>query len=124
VEKIILDTNFLLAVLDLKIDIFEEISKACDFNYQLYILDATEVELEKLINGPSLSKRKAAQFAQKLLKGHSVTVIATKGGHVDDLLVSMKGYIIATVDKGLKQRLQQKQVKVLTIRQKKYMVFV
>ena len=41
---------------------------------------------------------------------------------VDDLILDQKGYIVATVDKELKQKLKKKKIQILTIKQKKYII--
>lgn len=122
-EKIILDTNFLLSVFELHIDIFVEIDKACDFPYTLYILDRSLDEVENLIKGSLLSKKRTAQAALKLIRAKKTLVLHTKDPRpVDDILVDMNGYIVATVDMELKRRLRKKGRKILTIRQKKYVI--
>jgi len=122
-EKIVLDTNFLMAIYDLKIDVFEEIFKVCDFKYELYVLEGSIQELERFIKGNLLSKKQAALFAMKILKNKEVKVLESDfKGSVDDQLVDLVDYIIATVDKDLRKRLKEKGVKILTIRQKKYVV--
>ncbi len=118
-----LDTNFLMAIYDLKIDVFEEIFKVCDFKYELYVLEGSIQELERFIKGNLLSKKQAALFAMKILKNKEVKVLESDfKGSVDDQLVDLVDYIIATVDKDLRKRLKEKGVKILTIRQKKYVV--
>ncbi|MFH1972515.1 MAG: hypothetical protein ABIJ18_03505 [archaeon] len=122
-EKIIIDTNILMSVFQLKIDIFEEIFKALDTNFELYILDKQQNELEKLINDSKLSISQPAKFALKILKSKPIKIIkTTENLPVDDLIVEQKGYIVATVDKQLKQRLKKKGIKILTIKQKKYFI--
>ena len=122
-EKIVLDTNFLMAIYDLKIDVFEEIFKVCDFKYELYVLEGSIQELERFIKGNLLSKKQAALFAMKILKNKEVKVLESDfKGSVDDQLVDLVDYIMATVDKDLRKRLKEKGVKILTIRQKKYVV--
>ena len=118
-----MDTSFLMAVFQLKIDILTEIDRVCDFRYEFCVLDKTIDELERLINGSLLSKRQAARLAIKLLKTRNIHILPTSGeGTVDDLLVSLDGYIVATVDGELKQRLKKKGTRILTIRQKKYVI--
>ncbi len=122
-EKIVLDTNFLLSVYDLKIDIFEEIFNCMDCKYELFVIKQTINELEKLINKTGFSmKQRAAKFAYNLLqakiKAKMIEVLEVPGNNVDDILAGLDGYIIATNDKELKKRCK----KVLTIKQKKYVV--
>ena len=47
-KKIILDTNFIVTALKFKIDLFSELRKALDFQYEIFILDKTIDELKKL----------------------------------------------------------------------------
>jgi len=122
-EKIVIDTNFLMAISDLKIDVFEGIRNACNFKYQLYVLEGTLDELESFIKGSLLSKRQAASFAKKVLDTKAVKVLKIKSDKlVDNQLLALDGYIVATVDRSLRQGLKKKGVKVLTIRQKKHVV--
>ena len=122
-EKIILDTNFLLAVFEIKVDIFAEIERICTFRYELFILDRTVDEVENLIKSPLLSKRQAAKGALQLIKLKKVQILRTEGSRmVDDILVDLKGAIVATVDMELKRRLRKKGIQIMTIRQKKYVI--
>ena len=123
-EKIILDTSVLLAVSQLKIDLFTEIERVCDFPYTLYVLDGSFDELERLINTSSLSHKKAALFAQKIAQSRNIQVLPTRDPQpVDDILADKTDCIVATVDGALKRRIKARGGRVLTIRQKKYMVF-
>ena len=122
-EKIVLDTNFLMSVYELKLDVFQEIRKAVDFNYELFVIKQSINELEKLINKTGFSKKKEAiKFAMNLLgakiKAKEVKILDVPGEHVDDILAGLEGYIIATNDKELKSRCKR----VLTIKQKKYVM--
>src|SRR3989338_9849252 len=102
-EKIVLDTNFLLAIFELKIDIFAEIDRVCDFPYTLFVLDRTIDEVENLIKGSLLSKKRTAKAALEIIKKKNIQLLETKDLRpVDDILVDLNGYIIATVDMELK----------------------
>ena len=48
-EKILLDTNFLLIPSQFKVDIFSEIKRICNFSYKLYVLDKSVGELNYII---------------------------------------------------------------------------
>ncbi|MBI5798159.1 hypothetical protein HZA98_04630 [Candidatus Woesearchaeota archaeon] len=124
-EKIILDTNLLMAIKELKVDIFAEIFKVCDFPYELCVLDRTIEELENLIKTSLLSKRQASQLALKLVEAKKVKILRTHDSrHVDDILVDLgkNGAIIGTADRELKLRLHANKSKILTLRQKKYII--
>ncbi len=109
---IVLDTNFLITALKFKIDIFGEIERICDFNYEIAVLDKSLKELE---NKPKEKLIKA------LIKSKKVKIIKTNTkDYVDDILASLEGgYIIATQDMGLRRRLKGKGI--IFIRQKKYL---
>ena len=108
--KIILDTNFLIDCAKYHLDYCSELR-----GHKLYTLDRVVLELEKLIKQ---KKGIHAKLALQILKEKPVKILKTKDkGHVDDILVNMEGYAIATNDLNLKKRLK---TKVFTIRQKKY----
>ena len=107
--KIILDTNFLIDCAKFHIDYSQELKE-----YKLFTIKPIVKELEKLIKQ---KKGTHAKLALQILKHKGIKVLETKEGHVDDLLVDMKGYAIATNDLNLKKRFEGK---IFTIRQKKY----
>ena len=109
---IVLDTNFLITALKFRIDIFDDIEKICDFDYEIAVLDKSLDEL----NGKPNEK-----LIRALIKSKKVKVIKTNTrDYVDDILASLKGeYIIATQDIGLRKRLKGKPI--ILIRQKKYL---
>ncbi len=106
--KTILDTDFLINVIKYKINI-EEIKNPT-------IIDKTLDELKKVNN-------LNAKAAIKLTKLKKFKIIKTKGNKiVDDLILekATKEDSVATQDKKLKKQLKEKQIKTITIRQKKY----
>lgn len=124
-KKIILDTNLLMAIGQFNVDIFSEISRICDFKYELFVLDRQIGELEK-ISKKSGKNKKAANLALALIKEKKVSIIKTKEKkHVDDLILEIteKDDVVATVDKNLKKRALSEGKKVIFLRQKKYLVF-
>jgi len=122
VKKILLDTNFLLIPAQFNIDIFSEIDKIMLEKYQLYTLDKVIYELKSIQKNKKQSQknRNAAKLALQLIKAKKLNIIKTKEDKpVDDLIVDLKGYIIATQDIGLKKRLK---AKILTLRAKKKLI--
>ncbi|MBT4334401.1 DNA-binding protein [archaeon] len=117
-KKIILDSNFLMIPFQFNIDIFEEIKRICNFNYELFIIDKTIEELENL-------KEKEAKLALQLIKTKNIQQVTTnKDKIVDDLILEnlTENTIIATQDKGLKDRLKEKMIPMITLRQKKHLI--
>ncbi|MBS3166213.1 hypothetical protein J4444_03765 [Candidatus Woesearchaeota archaeon] len=126
-KKIIIDTNALMAIEELHIDLFGELEKAIDFPHNLYVLQGTIDELNDIVKSERWKFRQAAKVALGLLKAKKIFLI-DEGGipgkiDVDDLLVehSRKGDIILTQDIILKKRLQKPY---LTIRQRKMVILV
>ena len=117
---VIIDTNFLLAIGQFGIDVFSELERVCDFPYKVCVLDKTIDELNKVLNTGGKNKA-AAKLALSLVK-ERVEVIKTSDGYVDDILVQLadEDNIVATQDKELKNRIK---TRVITIKQKKYLVF-
>lgn len=124
-KKIILDTNFLLIPAQFKVDIFSEIDRICNFNYELSIIDKTVDELKKIIKTAKKGKDKsAAKLALALLKTRKIKKIKTKEGYVDNLILKSinKDYILATQDALLKKKATKKGCRVIFLRLKKYLI--
>ncbi|MEA3378498.1 MAG: hypothetical protein U9Q69_02550 [Nanoarchaeota archaeon] len=124
-QYIVLDTNFLVTSYKQKIDIFTNLKNLLEFKYQIYIIDATLFELEKLINEGTIIEKTAVKIGLKLLKRKNIKILKTaRNRSVDDLLLALdpRQYIIATQDKELKRKLKKKKFKILTIRQKKHII--
>lgn len=118
-QKIILDTNFVLIPAQLGIDIFEQIKEEFTCNYQLYILEQSLKELEKIANEQKGKLKKQVKLTLALIKAKNIKTLSIpseKG--VDEILKDMakEGYCIATVDKELKQSIKHN---VIYLRQKK-----
>lgn len=111
-KRIIVDTDFLLDCAKWKIDIFSEFEKACDFQYELCVLDKTLEELEGK-EGAKLAKTYAKRM--KMIE-------TAMDKPVDALILGMEPCIVATQDKELKEKLKKANFSIITIRQKKYFV--
>ena len=123
-KKILLDTNFLLLPAQFKLDIFSEIDRIMLAKYKLYTLDKVLDELNSIQKDPKQSQKnkKAAKLALQLIKVKKVNILKTKTDKsVDDTIVNLKGYIVATQDIGLKRRLK---TKIITLRAKKKLIIV
>ena len=111
-QKIILDTDFLINILKNRIRLQDELSRILDDNYEVYILDMT---LEELKGKPN--EKIAVEYAKKL------KILPTaKDDTVDNLILTFKGYLIATQDKALKEKLKKAHFSIITIRQNKFLV--
>jgi len=121
-KKVAIDTNMLTAMLEFKIDIFEETKKMFG-NVDFVILKKTISELEKITQRYGKEKKKA-EFALKVLEKKNWRLIEVEAKNCDDALVKISNdYIIATNDKKLKKRIKENKGKVLFIKQKKFIGF-
>lgn len=124
-NRIILDTSFLVNCIRFKIDFFSEIRRICDFNYELCIVDKSVDELKSIIEKGGKDGL-FAKIVLQMIKKFNISLINTvESKYVDDLIIenSGKDVIVATQDINLKKRLKENNVQVIFIRQKKYLSF-
>lgn len=124
-EKIILlDTSFLIACAEFKIDYFSEFERIFSSNYSLVIIDKVLAELNHLAATGELKKRLAAKLAKTIVEKKKIKIVETKNKKdcTDDAIISVSdgNTIVATIDGELKRRLKSKGISVLVVRQKKY----
>lgn len=115
--RILLDTDFLLNSLRFRIDIISGLAKVFEHDFSVSVLDKTLDEI---------TRHDQSRLALEIIKNKSISVIGTEGNSkVDDLLMEygLKGFVIATLDRKLKNTLKEKNIKTITIRQKKYFAF-
>ena len=127
-KKILLDTNFLLAIYQFRIDIFTQIDRILTFPYRIFILDRTLEELKKIVKGQKGKNRDAAKIALKLIAIKNVGIVKTKSDKkTDDVIIDLSSknhYIVATQDKDLKRRLINQGIEVIVLRQKRILAIV
>ena len=127
-EKILLDTNFVMICSQFRVDIFSEIERICNFNYGLYVLDKTMDELKKIILEQKGKHKEAAKIALQLLKIKKINIIKTESTKKTDeviIVYAIKGdYLVATQDKDLKRELINKGVNVIILKQKKTLMII
>ena len=122
---VILDTNFLMIPASLKVDIFAELDRVCNFPYETCVIDKTPLELDNIEKSQKGAHKRAAKFAKALLGQKKIKVIETGEGHADDLILKVakeKKYIVATQDMALKRKLKTENIPRIFLRQKKYLV--
>lgn len=99
--KVVLDTNFLITCLKFNIRFLEELEEN-----ELFIIDKTKNELEKLIKGGKGKDKERARIILQLIKLKKIKQIKSKKEEsVDDTLSRLNDYVIATQDKELKKRI-------------------
>jgi hypothetical protein len=121
-KKIILDTNFLTLPHQFNVDIFEEINRIMEEEYELITLSSVIGELKKISESRG-NDAVAAKIALELVEKKNVKVINTNNKNVDNAIVAIadKNTIIATNDKALKKKIKNKNVKVIYLRGKKHL---
>jgi rRNA-processing protein FCF1 len=119
--KIILDTNFLLLPAQFKLDIFSELRKYGS----LATMDACIRELERMGKGRGRSAGQA-KIALALIKKKRIKTIETRQSADTALLNHAKeyGYAVATNDRKLIKRLKSNGIRIIRLRQRKYLTMV
>ena len=113
--KVVMDTSFLITSVKFKIDFFTELS-----GNKLFVPDKVIEELKYLSKNKG-KKGTNAKVALKIIKSRRIDVLEADN-NVDDSLVSFgrEGYAIATQDIKLKRKLKKENVKLIYVKQKKY----
>jgi hypothetical protein len=127
--QVILDTNFLLIPGEKGIDIFSEIERILSEPYDLCVIDKTVDELDKIVEK---SSKKNEGFNAKLgiilLKQKNLKTLKSFSEEYADRAIveyakkNAEKVIVATQDKELKEQLKKIPVRVIQLRQEKYLV--
>ncbi len=111
-----LDTNFLLALTQKKVDFASLIREFFDFPVRLVVLKPCLNELKALKEG-----KRAFPAIQEYLRANSVDEVATAAQSADKAVFDFareRGAIVATLDYVLRQRLKKAGVQSITLRNK------
>lgn len=125
-EKILLDTNFLLIPAQFNVDVFSEMDRICHFKYKLYILDKSMAELQNIAKKGWAKEKWQVKLTLELVNAKInegvIQVIKTNANkYVDDLIKGMADeYIVATQDTDLKKYLKR----AIVLRQKSHLVLI
>ncbi|HME87194.1 MAG TPA: nucleotide-binding protein [Candidatus Nanoarchaeia archaeon] len=123
VQKILLDTNFIMIPAQFKVDIYSEIKRICPFKHELYVLDKSLMELDTIIEEQRGKNKAAARLAKAILEAQKPkTLKTTSKDYVDSIILDLEGFIVATQDRVLRADLKKKGVKTIVLRQKKYLI--
>tara|TARA_B100000315_G_scaffold162706_1_gene151122 strand:- start:11 stop:424 length:414 start_codon:yes stop_codon:yes gene_type:complete len=134
-QKILLDTNFLLIPAAFNVDIFSEFNRLFPRN-SLFILDKSIYELKHIELNQKGRYKQQAKIGIQMVKKYKITTIKTEKHintykstskilNVDNLIVDFAinyDYIVATQDKEIKAKLKKHNKKAITLRQKKYLI--
>ena len=124
--KVLLDTNFLLVPIRFGVDIFAEAERALNQLVELTVTSGVLREMESLKEEAGPKFQRELDFALTLASRCAVVEDEPREGEtVDDSLIrlaSEHGYVVATTDSELRRRLRDRGLKVLYMRQKRYLV--
>jgi len=117
--KILVDTNFLIDMLRYKLDfsIFETLEE----NVELFISSETLREIKSMANRKTKEGR-LAMVALKLIETQKIKIVQSLKKEVDEDLLELakkEGFIVATNDKDLKEKLKKENVRIICLRNKK-----
>ena len=94
--------------------------------HEIVIIEPVLGELELLAKSGKKAEKMIAKVVIELIKRKGLKIKRgfTTDRHVDDLLTELSSgdVLVATQDKGLKQRIQTKGNQIITLRQRKYVV--
>jgi rRNA-processing protein FCF1 len=123
--KILFDTNFLLIPLRFGVDIFEEAERVLNQPPEYYVTRSVLREMAQLKQGASPSFVKDLSFAEKLAERCGVLEVEVEEGEtVDESILRTakgKGLIVGTTDAELRKKLREAGVKVLVLRQRRFL---
>jgi rRNA-processing protein FCF1 len=120
-NKVALDTNMLMAVGELKIDVIEGIEKSIG-KTEFFVPEEVIKEMEKL-KEKNKTKKKNIVISEKLIKKYC-KILKGENKSADQRMQELaeKGFIVATNDKKLRKKIKNKGFKTAFVRQKKVIV--
>lgn len=120
--KVLLDSNFLLIPGRFRVDVFKELQLFG--RPEPYTLDLVVKEIEGIAKKPGRDA-KYAHMGLFLLDSKGVNIIKTKARNTDreiERIAKEEGFIVCTQDRELIKRLRKKGVRIISLRQRKYLV--
>jgi len=117
--KIVIDTNFFIYSIEYKI--FQQLEKP---GIEIILPQQVKWELEKLSNKGKMKDRDAAKLALHLINKLNIKILKINARSADEAVLKtalQENACLATLDKILSKKAQNRGVKVMEIRQKKYM---
>jgi rRNA-processing protein FCF1 len=123
--QVILDSNALFVPLQFKIDVFSELERLLNRNFELILLSPVKRELKALAEKGSPKMRKNAYYALKIAERCKyVEVEDLASALTDDVIVKIAkewGSPVFTNDKQLRKKLRDISVPVIYVRQKSHL---
>jgi rRNA-processing protein FCF1 len=123
--KVILDSNAFFVPLQFKIDIFEELKKILNTNFEAILLSPIRREIERIAEDGSPQMRKDTSYVLRLIEKCKYVEVKEKSGfYPDDAIVDVAREWkcpVFTNDRQLRKRLRDINVSVIYVRQKSHL---
>lgn len=125
--KVILDTNFLLIPGKFGVDIFTQIKELLNERHDIYVFKRTKDELQSIIHQNNKKDSFNAKLGYVMIEQKNLKTLKSSIFHVDDAILSYATKnkdktIVATHDKELIKKLKKIPVKIINLKQKKYLI--
>lgn len=125
---VLLDTNFLLVPIRFGVDVFAEAERVLNQLVEFAVTSGVLGEVERLRGEAQPGFRGELDFGLKVAsRCRVIDAEPEEGETVDDSIVRLaasRGYVVATTDAELRRRLREVGVKVLYLRQKRYLQLI
>jgi len=124
--RVLIDTNFFLLPARFKVDIFAEMERVVGGSHEFFTIKPVVRELRGLAIGKGKDCR-AAKVGLQLLKKERIEILETEEENADKAILEMsekEGFVVATQDAELREKVRKKNGKVIYLRAKQYLVLV
>jgi len=125
VVKVLIDSNFLMAAVQFRVDIVQEFERLLGRRVEPILVSPVEEELRAMASGHEDKRSRDAAQALEIARKMEVEVVARLPEEsVDDVLVriaSERGWAVATNDRLLRKRLDEISVSTIYLRQKTHL---
>ncbi|MFC1722800.1 PIN domain-containing protein [Nanoarchaeota archaeon] len=127
-KQIVLDANFLMIPYQFKVDIFAEIERVMDEEFEIVTLDVVVDELIGLEEKENGRDKRAAKLGRSLLEAKNIRVLKTeKNLNADNQIVNLAkspDIVVATQDRELKRILRENSAKIIVLRGKNHLELI
>ena len=127
IVSIIIDSNFLIMLSEIQINIISELDRLVKREYELVALSGVITELKELLSKSKPKKRKKVEFALRFLKEQNIKVLDEQflpNETTDEYILRIAKktkFVVATNDAKLKKKLKDANSSVIYLRQKSYL---
>jgi len=119
-KKVVLDTNMLLAIPKLKVDVFAGITKKMH-EAKFFVAGSVLAELEKIGNESRKRRGEVDIVMEEIGRNNTKELSAGRGNADDDLLeLASRGFYVASNDRALRKKIKMLGGKNIYIRASKF----